>query len=200
MPVVGTVPLQPPEAAQELASEALHCSVTGVPMATVVSLAFKVTKGGATTAGAVALPVVVLLGGVLLVGPLLAVVVSASELAPHAASEPSAANANMDFNANANPLRWLRRIELIHVSQDFTAKTFSAKIDSLHPQSLRSHIHSIFGIRQPVAICKLHMFSGANKFFRVFEKSKILRARIRSRIGDNQRSGDQYFLLERNSL
>jgi hypothetical protein len=118
VPVVGNVPLQPPEAAQELALEALHCSVTGVPMATVVSLAFKVTNGGATTAGVVGLPVAGLLVGVLLVGPLLAEVVSAFELEPHAASEPSAANANMDFNANANPMRRLRRIELIRVSQD----------------------------------------------------------------------------------
>ena len=97
-------------------------------MATVVSLAFKVTKGGATTAGAVALPVVVLLGGVLLVGPLLAVAVSALELAPHAASEPRAANANMDFNANANPLRRLRRIELIHVSQDSLRKILARRM------------------------------------------------------------------------
>ena len=56
VPVVGNVPLQPPEAAQELALEALHCSVTDAPMATVVSLAFKVTNGGAATAGVVALP------------------------------------------------------------------------------------------------------------------------------------------------
>jgi len=77
VPVVGNVPLQPPEAAQELALEALHCSVTDAPMATVVSLAFKVTNGGAVTAGVVALPVAGLFGGLLLVGPLLAVVVSA---------------------------------------------------------------------------------------------------------------------------
>jgi hypothetical protein len=122
VPVVGNVPLQPPEAAQELALEALHCSVTDAPMATVVSLAFKVTNGGAATAGAVALPVGGLLGGLVLVGPLLAVVVSAFELSPHAASALSAANTNMDFNANANPLRRLRRIELIHVSQDSLRK------------------------------------------------------------------------------
>ena len=130
VPVVGNVPLQPPDAAQELALEALHCSVTDEPMATVVSLAFKVTKGGATTAGAVALPVVVLLGGVLLVGPLLAVAVSALELAPHAASEPRAANANMDFNANANPMRRLRRIELIRVSQDLLRQLFRGALIS----------------------------------------------------------------------
>lgn len=130
VPVVGNVPLQPPEAAQELALEALHCSVTDAPMATVVSLAFKVTNGGAATAGAVALPVVVLLGGVLLVGPLLAVAVSALELAPHAASAPSTTNTNMDFNANANPKRRLRRIELIHVSQDSLRKFLARRLIS----------------------------------------------------------------------
>ena len=123
VPVVGNVPLQPPEATQELALVALHCSVTGVPMATAVSLAFKVTNGGAVTAGVVALPV-----GVLLVGPLLAVVVSAFELSPHAASEVSAANTNIDFNANANPKRRLRRIELITRLPKFTATTFSAEV------------------------------------------------------------------------
>ena len=92
-------------------------------MFTVLSLALKVTNGGATTAG-----VAVLLGGVVLVGPLLAVVVSAFELIPHAASEPSAANTNIDFNANANPLRWLRRIELIHVSQDPLRKILARRL------------------------------------------------------------------------
>ena len=116
VPVVGNVPLQPPEAEQDLALEALHCSVTEAPMATVVSLAFKVTNGGAATAGVVALPVAGLLGGLVLVGPLLAVVVSAFELSPHAASALSTTNTNMDFNANANPKLRLRRIELIHVS------------------------------------------------------------------------------------
>ena len=54
VPLVGNVPLQPPEAVQELASEALHCNVTDEPMATLLSLAFKLTNGGATTAGVVA--------------------------------------------------------------------------------------------------------------------------------------------------
>jgi hypothetical protein len=80
-------------------------------MVTVLSLAFKVTDGGATTAGVVGLGL--LAGGVLLAGPLLAVAVSALELIPHAASEPSAASASMDFNANANLELRLRRIELI---------------------------------------------------------------------------------------
>ena len=114
VPLVGNVPLQPPEALQELASEALHCNVTDEPMATVLSLAFKLTNGGATTAGVVVvLPVAV---------PLLDV--CALELAPHAASEPSAANTSMDFNANANLEQRLRRIELIRVSQDLQLQIF----------------------------------------------------------------------------
>ena len=125
VPVVGSVPLQPPEAAQELALEALHCSVTGVPMATVLSLAFRLTSGGATTAGVVALLVPLPPVGV---ASVLLPVVSAFELAPHAASEVSAANTNIDFNANANPLRRLRRIELIRVSQDLLQQLFPRRL------------------------------------------------------------------------
>jgi hypothetical protein len=124
VPSVGNVPLQPPDAAQVLAFEAFHCSMTDAPMATVLSLAFKVTNGGATTAGGVALPVAPPLGGVLLAGPLLAVVDSALELIPHAASEPRAANPSIDFNANAIPKRWLRRIELITRLPRFPMTTF----------------------------------------------------------------------------
>jgi hypothetical protein len=142
VPVVASVPLQPPEAAQLLALVALHCSVTDAPTATVVSLAFKVTNGGAATAGGVGVLDAVLLVAVLLVE--LLPDVSASELAPHAASAPSTVNTNKDFNANANPERRLRRIELITRLPKFTATTFSAEPDSVHPQSLRSHIHSIF--------------------------------------------------------
>jgi hypothetical protein len=137
VPVIGNEPLHPPDALQLLALVALHTSVTGAPMATVVSLAFKVTNGGAATAGAVALPVAAVL---VAVSP----VVSAFELEPHAASEPSTVNTNIDFNANAKPKRRLRRIELIRVSQDLLQQLSSRSVDSIHPQSLRSHIHSIF--------------------------------------------------------
>jgi hypothetical protein len=51
VPLGGNAPLQPPEAVQALASEAFHCNVTDVPIATLLSLAFKVTEGGAATAG-----------------------------------------------------------------------------------------------------------------------------------------------------
>jgi hypothetical protein len=114
VPVVGMAPLQPPDAAQELAFVALHCNVTGEPIATVASLAFKVTKGGAETTGDVApLLVAELLCAVLSVGVLLEVDVSAFELAPHAARELTATKPSIDFNANANLERRLRRIELI---------------------------------------------------------------------------------------
>jgi hypothetical protein len=178
LPVVGNEPLQPPEAVQPCALEAFHCSVTDAPAATVFSLAFNVTKGGVTTAGAVGAP----LAPVLLCALLPAV--SALELAPHAASVTRAANPSIDFNANANLVQRLRRIELITRLPRFTATTFSAELDSVHPQSLRSHIHSIFPIRQPVAICKLDMFSDANKFIRVFEPRRICARISSSRISD----------------
>jgi hypothetical protein len=111
VPMVGNVPLQPPEAAQVLALVALHCSVTDAPTATVVSLAFRLTSGGAATAGGVAVPDAGVFVAVLLVE--LLPDVSAFELAPHAASALSTVNANRDFNANANPEWRLRRIELI---------------------------------------------------------------------------------------
>jgi hypothetical protein len=177
VPSVGKVPLQPPDAAQVLALVAFHCSMTDVPMGTALSLAFKVTNGGAATTGVVALPVALPLGGVLLAGPLLAVVDSALELIPHAASEPSAANPSIDFNANAIPKRWLRRIELITRLPRSTATTFFAELESFQPQSLRSHIRSIFRIRQPVAICKLHMFSDAKNSY-ALSVSHNVRARI----------------------
>ena len=110
LPVVGKVPLQPPEAVQLLALVALHCSVADVPMSTLLALAFKDTNGGVTTAG-----VAGLLG---VCGDV------AFELAPHAASALRAANPSIDFNANANLVRWLRRIELITRLPRFTATTF----------------------------------------------------------------------------
>jgi hypothetical protein len=51
LPEVAKVPLQPPEAVQLSAFEALHCSITDAPIETLLSLAFKLTNGGATTAG-----------------------------------------------------------------------------------------------------------------------------------------------------
>lgn len=142
VPVAGNVPLQPPDAAQLLALVALHCSVTGEFFSTLLALAFRLTSGGAT-AGVVA----ALLAGVLLAaGVLVAGLgdVNAFELWPHAASALSTVNAKKDFNASANLDRRLRRIELITHLPGITATIFPRSFDSVHPQSLRSHIHSIF--------------------------------------------------------
>jgi hypothetical protein len=133
VPLMGNEPLHPPDASQVLALVALHTSVTDAPMATVVSLAFRVTSGGATEIGLVAL-----LAAALLVAVSPAAVpstVCAFELAPQAASKPSAATTNIDFNANAIPMRRLRRIELIRVSQDSLRQIFSRSFDSL----IRNH-------------------------------------------------------------
>jgi hypothetical protein len=89
----------------------------------------RLTNGGATTAGVAVLPVGEVLG-VVLVASVLLPDVSAFELAPHAASEPSAAKTNIDFNANANPMRRLRRIELIRVSQDLLRQLFRGALIS----------------------------------------------------------------------
>jgi hypothetical protein len=60
VPVVGTVPLQPPEALQDWALEAFHCSVTDAPMVTLLSFACRLTVGAvaaATGLAAAAVPV-----------------------------------------------------------------------------------------------------------------------------------------------
>jgi hypothetical protein len=45
VPLVGCVPLQPPDAAQVCASFAFHCNVARVPMTTLLLVATKVTAG-----------------------------------------------------------------------------------------------------------------------------------------------------------
>jgi hypothetical protein len=55
VPLVGNVPLQPPEAVQLSALEAFHCSVTDAPMATLLSFACRATVGAvAAAAGLIA--------------------------------------------------------------------------------------------------------------------------------------------------
>jgi hypothetical protein len=86
VPEVARAPLQPPEAVQLSALVALHCSETDAPIATLLSLALKLTDGGATGFSA----------------PLeVCGEVSADELAPHAASAPRRVVTSNDFNANA---------------------------------------------------------------------------------------------------
>ena len=96
VPLVGSVPLQPPDATQASALEASHCRLTDEPMATLVSLAFNVSDGGGTTA----------------LVPVLSTVCGCKE-EPQAASTLSATNPTMEFNANAYPKRRLPRVELI---------------------------------------------------------------------------------------
>jgi len=48
VPLVGWLPLQPPEAVQLCASLALHCKVVDVPLATLVFIAASVTDGFAS--------------------------------------------------------------------------------------------------------------------------------------------------------
>jgi len=50
VPLVGWVPLHPPEAEQDCASFALHCNVVAVPMATLLFVATRVTAGLAVPA------------------------------------------------------------------------------------------------------------------------------------------------------
>lgn len=115
LPLVGIVPLQPPEASQVLACAASHCRVTDAPITTLFSLAFNVTDGGGTTA---ATPV-----------PLYD---CASEPpSPHADNALRAANPRIDFNANADLERRLRRIELIMRLPRNCAGERSAPLDGL---------------------------------------------------------------------
>jgi hypothetical protein len=58
VPLVGWVPLHPPDAAQVCASFALHCSVARVPMATLLLVATRVTAGFAALVLAGSVPVV----------------------------------------------------------------------------------------------------------------------------------------------
>lgn len=83
--MVGSVPLQPPEAVQATAFAAFHCSVTGEPMATLVSLAFNVTDGGGTT--------VLFPGGVLVAGG--GVLVAGGVLVTGAPSVPAASTVSV---------------------------------------------------------------------------------------------------------
>jgi hypothetical protein len=57
VPLVGSEPIQPPEAVQDCASRALHCKVAGVPMATLLFTATMDTAGAAGAAVSAAEPV-----------------------------------------------------------------------------------------------------------------------------------------------
>ena len=81
VPDGGCVPLQPPEASQLCTFAAFHCKVTGVPISTLLSLAFRLRVGGALGVTAAS-----------------AVPVKAFDDAPHAVSALSTANPRIDFH------------------------------------------------------------------------------------------------------
>jgi len=112
-PLVAWEPLQPPDAVQEVALVADQLNVEAAPFVTVLGLADKVTAG----AGA---------AGVWAAGVEVAGVAAAAELMaalelvwftdvsdPHPASELSAVNPTMNFNARAGLKRPSRRMEII---------------------------------------------------------------------------------------
>jgi hypothetical protein len=75
VPLVGWVPLHPPDAAQVCASFALHCNVVAVPIATLLLVATRVTAGFAA---------------LMLAGPV--AVVWTDDDCPHAANAKNAAH------------------------------------------------------------------------------------------------------------
>jgi hypothetical protein len=148
VPVVGTVPLQPPEAVQVSALEAFHCSVTDAPMVTLLSFACRLTVGAVATATGLAAAVV-------------PVKASDDDCPLQAASALRAVIPRIDLMTNAAQTRRLPQFEFIPRLPRLAASNVFRGADFFHQQSLRSHIHSIFGNCQPVAICKLDMFSDA---------------------------------------
>jgi len=108
VPLGGCEPLQPPEAVQLFASDALHCSVTLCPIGTVVASDFSVSVGAE-----ISLPVIV---------P--ALVVTSVDVPWHAASAATAINASADFNTNAELTRLPLRIEFMLCLPDVVAASF----------------------------------------------------------------------------
>jgi hypothetical protein len=110
VPLGGCEPLQPPEAVQLSALDALHCNVTLCPIGTVSALDFSVSVGAEIS--------------LLVIVP--AFVVTLVEVPEHAASAVSAANASIDFNTNAQPTCLSLRIEFILcVSLNIVAALFA---------------------------------------------------------------------------
>jgi hypothetical protein len=147
VPAVGIVPLQPPEAVQVSALDAFHCNVTDAPMATLLSFACRLTVGAVATATGLAAAVV-------------PVKASDDDCPLQAASALRAVMQRIDLMTNTAQTRRLPQFKFIPRLPRGRVKFFRGA-DFIHQQSLRSHIHSIFGNCQPVAICKLDMFSDA---------------------------------------
>jgi hypothetical protein len=109
VPLGGCVPLQLPEAVQLLTLVALHCNVTLCPIGTLLSLDFSESVGAEIS--------------LLVTVP--ALVVTLVEVPWHAASTVSTANANVDFNANAQRTCLPLRIEfIVCVSLNIAAALF----------------------------------------------------------------------------
>ena len=89
VPLVGWLPLQPPDAVQLCASFALHCKIVEVPMATLVFVAASVTDGFAATLAPGAVKAEV----------------SADDDCPHADKADSAANARSNCNGRENLMK-----------------------------------------------------------------------------------------------
>ena len=108
VPLVATLPCQPPEAVQAVASADVQVRVELLPLPTVVGAAVNVTDaavGGITDTSTD-------VGGATAVVPATSTVCERED-SPHAASVLSAANPSIVFNANADTERRLPRIEPI---------------------------------------------------------------------------------------
>ena len=94
VPLIGWVPLHPPEAVQDFAWVALHCKVVALPLGTLALFATRVTAGFAVSVEAV---VAVLTLDVLTLEGLEASV-SADDDSPQAASAANAAHPSAQRN------------------------------------------------------------------------------------------------------
>jgi len=111
VPVVGTVPLQPPDAVQVSALEAFHCSVTDAPMATLLSFDCRLIVGTAT--------------GVLAVAAVVPVKASDDDCPLQAASALTAVIPRIDLMMNAAQTRRLPQFEFIPRLPRLAASNFS---------------------------------------------------------------------------
>ena len=89
VPLIGWVPLHPPEAVQDFAPVALHCKVVALPLGTLALFATRVTAGFAVSVEAVV--AVLTLEG-------LEASVSADDDSPQAASAANAAHPSAQRN------------------------------------------------------------------------------------------------------
>ena len=118
MPVVGTVPVQPPDAVQDSALEAFHCRVTDAPMATLLSSACRLTDGA----------VAVLAAAAGLIAPVVPVKAFDDDCPLQAASALRAVIPRIDLMTNAAQTRRLPHFELIPRLPRLAASDFSEEL------------------------------------------------------------------------